>query len=85
MPVGLTVAERLVARGHVGQDVHVHPGRDDAIYVLQGVAVVRVGRLRVELGPGSFALLPGNVAHGYAAQHGSDLRLLLLSLPSAPA
>jgi mannose-6-phosphate isomerase-like protein (cupin superfamily) len=75
----LAVTEQLSEHG---QDLHVHPGLDEAFYVLAGEGTFRAGRRTVGLVPGSFLYLPGSIPHGFSSTGREPLRLLVLSLPA---
>ena len=42
---------------------HYHPGREEIIYVLEGVAEQWVGEEKKRLGPGEMALIPAGLPH----------------------
>jgi quercetin dioxygenase-like cupin family protein len=62
--------------------LHQHDREDEAFYVLQGRARVWLGGREFEAEPGSFVLAPRKVPHTYAAQPGSDLKLLIFVTPA---
>lgn len=50
----------------VGPPLHRHPDLDEAMFVLEGTVVVRLGDVEHELGPGGFAWMPRGVPHAFA-------------------
>lgn len=62
----LTFMRYQAPAGFTGPPLHVHRDLDEAILVLEGRFVVRLGEDEHDLGPGEFAWMPRDVAHGFA-------------------
>jgi mannose-6-phosphate isomerase-like protein (cupin superfamily) len=48
-----------------GTPIHIHHREDEGFYILEGTFEVLYGEERFVVTPGSFALLPRNVPHGF--------------------
>jgi mannose-6-phosphate isomerase-like protein (cupin superfamily) len=57
---------------------HIHPGDDEAWYVLEGRLVVQVGDDEVEAGAGSGVFVPRGTAHTYWNPAPEPVRYLLI-------
>lgn len=77
----LSVYEAVIPVGAAGPPLHVHDAEDEALYVLEGSVVVRLGDERHELGAGSFAWMPRGVPHAFANLSDAPARGLGLCLP----
>lgn len=60
----------------IGAPPHVHHGEDESFYVLEGTISFQVGDRRVEVGPGSFVLVPRGNLHGFSNPGEKPARLL---------
>jgi mannose-6-phosphate isomerase-like protein (cupin superfamily) len=59
-----------------GPPLHLHTREDEALYVLEGRLLVQVGEQRHELDAGSFAWIPRDTPHTFAAAGPARTRLL---------
>lgn len=82
---GIVAAEKLLmvratmAPWHC-HPFHVHPHREEVLYILQGTAEQWVGQERRILGPGEIAHIPPGLAH--ATYNASDEVLVFLAVLS---
>lgn len=60
---------------------HSHPGREEIIYVLEGVAEQWVGREKRRLGPGEMAHIPKNTPHATVNAGSMPLKFLAILSP----
>lgn len=60
---------------------HTHPGREEIIYVLEGVAEQWVGTEKRLLKPGEMAYIPRNTPHATRNAGSSDLKFLAILSP----
>ncbi len=69
-------------RGPAGlaSPVHVHDHEAEAFYVVDGQVTIFIGDEQIEGTPGSFALVPANVAHTFRLDS-AEAKLLLLITP----
>jgi quercetin dioxygenase-like cupin family protein len=67
-------------QGPVATPRHVHEGEDEAFYVASGEVSFLIGDELVKGGPGTFALVPRGVQHGFRLES-EDARLVLLLTP----
>jgi uncharacterized cupin superfamily protein len=76
-----------VPPGKTAFPFHFHSAHEEAIYVLEGQGMLRVGRENVELRAGDYvALPPGPEApHALTSTGGGTLRYLCMSSPATPA
>jgi quercetin dioxygenase-like cupin family protein len=64
---------------------HTHPGREEIIYVLSGVAEQWVGKEKRRLGPGEMAHIPKDTPHATVNPGPGELKFLaILSPVNAP-
>jgi quercetin dioxygenase-like cupin family protein len=61
---------------------HVHHQTDEALYVIEGEMYLEVGGERLFAGPGSFALLPRDIAHRYLPKEPGPVRVLWFLSPA---
>ena len=61
--------------------LHRHPDADEALYVLEGEILVRIGDLEERVGPGGVTLSPRGVPHAFRVLS-SEARLLCLQTPA---
>jgi quercetin dioxygenase-like cupin family protein len=74
--------ERLVPAGGRRPPPHVHPGRVEAFWVLEGEAEFELNAALTRAAAGSFVLVPGGVAHTFGATPEGAARLLVLHAPA---
>ena len=74
------LVEHQGGRGY-GSPLHLHDDDDETFLVLDGDLRIEVGGTARRAGPGSFALLPRKVPHGFVVTSDSA-RLLTLNLPA---
>jgi mannose-6-phosphate isomerase-like protein (cupin superfamily) len=70
-----------IAPGRV-LDAHVHPGEDDAFYILAGELTFVFGTDAVVAGHGTFVLAPPGVEHGFRNDGGVPVRMLNIHAPA---
>jgi quercetin dioxygenase-like cupin family protein len=74
--------ERHVPAGGRRPPAHVHPDRAEAFWVLDGEAEFELDGELTTVGPGSFVLVPGGVAHTFGATPVTAARVLVLHAPA---
>jgi len=74
----LVVTESRYGAGEAGPDLHVHRLHSDCFYVLAGAFILTLADGDHQFGPGSFVLVPPNVAHAF--RNGSDDEVHFLNL-----
>jgi uncharacterized cupin superfamily protein len=72
----------VLAPRTAGPALHVHEQMDECFYVAEGRLLVQVGEDRHDLGPGSFAWLPRQVAHTFANVFDEPTRLVGIYVPA---
>jgi mannose-6-phosphate isomerase-like protein (cupin superfamily) len=65
-----------------GPPLHVHPGEDDAFYILEGEIVMIVEGEEIVVGPGTFVLVPPGVAHTFANRTDTVARIVNVHAPA---
>ncbi len=65
-----------------GPPLHVHPGEDDAFYILEGDVVMIVEDEEIVVGPGTFVLVPPGVPHTFANRTESVARIVNVHAPA---
>ena len=65
-----------------GPPLHVHPGEDDAFYILEGEVVMIVDDDEVTVGPGTFVLVPPGVPHTFAYRSQAVARFVNVHAPA---
>lgn len=65
-----------------GPPLHVHPGEDDAFYILAGEVVMIVEDEEIVVGPETFVLVPPGVAHTFANRTQSVARIVNVHAPA---
>ena len=78
----LALIENVLPAGFGGMPLHVHPGFDEAFYVLDGGLTFRVGDEVAAAGPGALVYAPGDVPHTFAELTGRRARVLLWTTPA---
>ncbi len=78
---GLFAARASIAPG-MGHDFHLHPGREEIIYVLRGTIEQWVGKQCRTLTVGDVALIPASCVHA-SFNVGSDKAVLFVVLTPA--
>jgi mannose-6-phosphate isomerase-like protein (cupin superfamily) len=69
--------------GHTsGPALHVHEREDEALYVIEGEATVRLGDEVFTAASGAFVWMPRGVPHTFANLGDAPLRLLGFAVPS---
>ena len=63
-------------------EAHVHPGEDDAFYILEGELTFAFGDSDVAAGPGTFVLAPPGIEHGFRNDGASAVRMLNIHAPA---
>lgn len=79
---GLFAARATIAPG-MGHDFHLHPGREEIIYVLQGAIEQWVGRERRILRAGDTALVPAGRVHASFNVGATEAVLFVVLTPAA--
>jgi quercetin dioxygenase-like cupin family protein len=77
----LALIENVLPAGFGGMPLHVHPGFDEAFYVLDGELTFRVGDEVIAAAPGALVFVPGDVPHTFAELSGAPARFLLWTTP----
>ncbi|MGH8917672.1 MAG: cupin domain-containing protein [Actinomycetes bacterium] len=77
-----SLPERHVPPGGRRPPAHVHPDRMEAFWVLDGKAEFELDGSVIQVGTGSFVLVPGGVAHTFGASTDIAARLLVLHAPA---
>jgi quercetin dioxygenase-like cupin family protein len=78
----LGMIENVLPAGFANLPLHIHPGFDEAFYVLEGQLGFRVGDEAITATPGTLVYAPGNVAHTFAELTGlASVRFLLWVTP----
>jgi mannose-6-phosphate isomerase-like protein (cupin superfamily) len=77
----LVVTESRYGQGERGPDLHVHREHADAFYVLDGRLVFGLADIELTAGPGTFILIPPNVAHTFRNEEEADARFLNFHAP----
>jgi quercetin dioxygenase-like cupin family protein len=78
---GVVVSEFEQGAGEPGPDPHVHREHSDCFYVLDGTLTLSLLDGDREAGPGTFVLVPPNVAHTYRNSSSRNTRFLNLHVP----
>ena len=65
-----------------GPPLHVHPGEDDAFYILEGDVVMLVEDEEIVVGPGTFVLVPPGVPHTFGNRTQSVARIVNIHAPA---
>jgi quercetin dioxygenase-like cupin family protein len=77
-----TVWEGQVAAGAIGAGPHLHHGRDEFFYVLDGELVLQIGDRSHTAGAGTFAFVPRETVHGFHNASAASATLLVMHHPS---
>jgi quercetin dioxygenase-like cupin family protein len=77
----LSIVEYVMPAGTPGPPAHVHPGTDEAWYVLEGELTICVDEGSATLPRGGFAFIPGDVPHTFSNEAAETLRFLLVCTP----
>ena len=78
-----TVWEGRVPPGTVGAGPHLHHGRDEFFYVLEGGVVLRLGHESHRVRAGTFAFIPRETIHGFHNASEKGATLLVFHHPAA--
>ncbi len=65
-----------------GHNFHLHPGREEIIYILEGEAEQWVGESSRKLGPGDVAHIPADMVHATFNTSDRELRFLAILGPA---
>jgi quercetin dioxygenase-like cupin family protein len=76
--LGFSLVESVVPQGEQ-PPLHLHRQDDEGFYLLEGKLTLWVGRDRIELEPGQFALAPHGVPHTYRVESEEGARWLVTS------
>jgi uncharacterized cupin superfamily protein len=76
-----TVWEGRVPPGTVGAGPHLHHGRDEFFYVLEGELVLRIGNESRTAQAGTFAFVPRDTIHGFHNASQESATLLVVHHP----
>jgi len=74
--------ERHIPAGGRRPPAHIHPGRVEAFWVLDGEAEFELDGDLSRAKAGSFVLVPGGVAHTFGATEASAAHVLVLHAPA---
>ena len=77
----LAIVEYTAPAGSPGPPLHVHPGKDEAWFVLAGELTMHIGEEQTTLPSGGFAFTPGDVPHTFSNQAEGAVRFLLVCTP----
>ena len=66
-----------------GPPLHVHPGFDEAFYILEGKLTMRIGERMLELGPRGAALVPAGTLHTWKNAGTTPVRFLQVTAPGS--
>jgi quercetin dioxygenase-like cupin family protein len=78
---GLSIVESLVPAGYA-PPVHIHNGKDETFYILEGRFSFVCGAQSWQVTPGSLVFLPRDVPHGFRVSDDGPGRLLLIGNPA---
>jgi mannose-6-phosphate isomerase-like protein (cupin superfamily) len=78
----LTVLWFRYEPGERGPDAHVHHEHSDCFYALEGEITFELGSETVVVGPGTFVLVPPDVAHSFRNDGSVTARFLNFHAPS---
>ncbi|MBM4332853.1 MAG: cupin domain-containing protein [Deltaproteobacteria bacterium] len=62
-------------------DPHTHASEEQAIFVMEGKALVEIAEEREVIGPNDFIYLPAGTPHKVAPMEGKPLKLLIIYAP----
>lgn len=71
-----------MAPGREGPEAHVHDAEDDAFYVLDDQLTFMIGEEEIQVGAGTFVLVPPGVLHTFANRTSSPVRILNIHAPA---
>jgi quercetin dioxygenase-like cupin family protein len=78
----LGMIENVLPAGFANLPLHIHPGFDEAFYILEGELAFRVGDDVITAAPGTLVYAPGDVPHTFAELTGAaPVRFLLWVTP----
>ena len=77
----LALMETTLPAGAPGPPLHRHPETLDSFYVLDGTLTVHLADRTVDAGPGTYALAPAGVVHGFSNPTEEPVRMLNLMVP----
>lgn len=76
------IIELEVVHG-MGAPLHLHPGFDEAFYVLEGVLTARIGDDIVDLPAGASAIVPAGTVHTWTNRGERPVRFLQFTAPGS--
>ena len=77
-----SVWEGRVPPGTVGAGPHLHRGRDEFFYILEGEVVLRIGNESQTARAGTFAFIPRETIHGFHNASEKSATLLVVHHPA---
>ena len=72
-----------VPPGALGYPQHYHCANEEAIYVIAGTGVARIGERRVPVGPGDWIAYPVGPAHAHQMINDGEVPLVYLAIGTA--
>ena len=76
------LVETAVPTGSSGPPPHIHPGGDEAFYVLDGEVTVLIGDREIAATAGTFAFVPRGTVHTFSNRSGREPRFLVIISPA---
>lgn len=76
------VTEAEVAPGWAGPPPHIHHREDEAVYVIEGTLVFRIGREEVAAPAGTFVHIPRGIPHTFRSDTDQVSRQLTIYTPA---
>ena len=76
------LVETAVPAGSSGPPPHIHPGGDEAFYVLDGEVTVLIGDRTITAMAGSFAFVPRGMVHTFSNRGTREARFLAIISPA---
>lgn len=80
-----SLMERTLPPGGRKPPPHIHTNCEEAFYVLDGEVEFSFAEIITTGGPGTFALVPGGVAHTFGNAGSTQARLLVIHAPAMDA
>jgi quercetin dioxygenase-like cupin family protein len=81
---GAAVIEYTTQKGEEPPE-HMHPTEDEIFYVLKGELTFHCAGETFDVGAGGFVYLPQGIEHGYTIRSDGEVRLLVVTFPTAAA
>jgi quercetin dioxygenase-like cupin family protein len=76
------LVETAVPPGSSGPPPHVHPGEEEAFYVLEGEVTILLGDRELAASTGFFMLVPRGTVHTFSNRSDREARLLVIISPA---